>query len=59
MTRTRRGDRVLRIEVVGALDAHAAEAFALEIRRLLKRYGQALTGVRIAVSTPGRRGRLA
>lgn len=54
-----RRDRVHRVEVVGALDAHAAEAFALEIRRLVKRYGGDVTDVRIAASTVGRRARLA
>lgn len=59
MTKQARGARVHRVEVAGALDAHAAEAFALEIRRLLKRYGREVTDVRIAVSTAGRKGRLA
>jgi hypothetical protein len=50
---------VHRVEVVGQLDAHAAEAFALEIRRLLKRYGREVTSVRIAVSRERRKARLA
>jgi len=42
---------VRRVELVGKLDAHAAEAVALEIRRLLKRYGREITDVRVEIST--------
>ena len=42
---------VLRVELVGELDAHAAEAFALEVRRLVKRYAREVTDVRVETST--------
>ncbi len=49
----RKPDRgaVHRVELVGELDAHAAEAVALEIRRLLKRYAREITDVRVETST--------
>ena len=40
-----RPDRVHRVEIVGELDAHAAEEFALEIRRLAKQYGSEVRDV--------------
>jgi predicted TIM-barrel fold metal-dependent hydrolase len=39
MKRARR-ERVDRIQIVGELDPHDAEALLLEIRRLAKRYGR-------------------
>jgi predicted TIM-barrel fold metal-dependent hydrolase len=36
----RRRERVDRIQIVGDLDPHDAEALQLEIRRLAKRYGR-------------------
>jgi hypothetical protein len=54
-----RPERVHRLEVVGDLDAHAAEEFALEIRRLVKRWTREITEVRITAARPDRRGRLA
>lgn len=36
----RRRQHVDRIQIVGELDAHDAEALQLEIRRLAKRYGR-------------------
>ncbi len=50
-------DRVHRVEVVGDLDAHAAEELALEVRRLVERAGRGIAGVRIVVSAASRKGR--
>lgn len=36
-----------RIEIAGDLDRHAVEALQLEIRRLAKRYGVEIKGLRI------------
>ncbi len=47
------------MEAVGELDAHAAEAFALEIRRLVRRWTREVTEVRITAARPDRKGRLA
>ena len=53
----RKTDReVHRIELVGELDAHDAEALRLELRRLLERHAPRLRPVRIetrAVRPPG------
>jgi hypothetical protein len=57
--KTKRPDRVVRVELTGELDAHAVEAFALEIRRLLKRDAPAVTGVRVDAAAVARPGRLA
>lgn len=35
------------VEITGELDAHAAEAFWLELRRLVKRYGAEIKEFRI------------
>jgi len=51
VAKKKRPDGVLRVELVGELDAHAAEAFALEVRRLVKRYARAVTDVRVETST--------
>ncbi len=51
--------QVHRLEALGDLDAHAAEEFALEIRRLVRRWTRAVTEVRIAPARPDRRRRLA
>ncbi len=51
MAKERDRGAVRRVELVGKLDAHAAEAVALEIRRLLKRYGREITDVRVEIST--------
>lgn len=51
MAKKKRPDGVLRVELVGELDAHAAEAFALEVRRLVKRYAREITDVRVETST--------
>jgi hypothetical protein len=48
---------VHRVEVVGDLDAHAAEELALEVRRLVERAGRGIAGVRIVVSAASRKGR--
>jgi predicted TIM-barrel fold metal-dependent hydrolase len=55
MKRERR-ERVDRIQIVGDLDPHDAEALQLEIRRLAKRYGR-IKGLEIetARAKPGRR----
>lgn len=59
MPKKGRPERVHRLEVVGELDAHAAEEFALEIRRLVKRWTREITEVRITAARPDRKGRLA
>ncbi len=51
--------RVVRVELAGELDAHAAEAFALEVRRLAALYARDATSVQITTSTVRRTGRLA
>lgn len=51
MAKKKRPDGVLRVEFVGELDAHAAEAFTLEVRRLVKRYARDVTDVRVETST--------
>lgn len=51
MGKKKRPDGVYRVELVGELDAHAAEAFALEVRRLVKRYARDVTDVRVETST--------
>jgi len=48
---------IRRIELVGELDAHAAEALALELRRLARRYKRDVAEVR--VETVRVRGKLA
>jgi hypothetical protein len=55
MKRERR-ERVDRIQIVGDLDPHDAEALQLELRRLAKRYGR-IKGLEIetARAKPGRR----
>lgn len=35
------------MEIIGKLDAHVAEAFWLELRRLVKRHGAKITEFRI------------
>ncbi len=40
--------RALEIEIPGDLDAHAAEALRLELRRLAKRYGAEIEEFRVA-----------
>jgi hypothetical protein len=57
--KTKRPDRVVRVELAGELDAHAIEAFALEVRRLLRRYTPAVTDVRVDTGAVARPGRLA
>lgn len=59
MPKKGRPERVHRLEVVGDLDAHAAEEFALEIRRLAKRWAREITEVRITAARRDRKGRLA
>ncbi len=46
----KRSERVVRIEFAGELDAHAAEAFTLEVRRLVRRYADVVTNVRVEAS---------
>ena len=57
--KTTRPERVTRVELAGELDAHAVEAFALEVRRLIGRFASDVTDVRIATTTVARKGRLA
>lgn len=40
--------RALEIEIPGDLDAHAAEALRLELRRLAKRYGAEIEECQVA-----------
>ena len=40
--------RALEVEIPGDLDAHAAEALRLELRRLAKRYGAEIEESRVA-----------
>ncbi len=40
-------EAVRRIEIIGTLDRHAVEAIRLEIRRLAKRYGVEIKGLRV------------
>ncbi len=47
MKRAERQAAVLEIEITGDLDAHAAEALWLELRRLAKRYGAAIEEFRV------------
>jgi hypothetical protein len=55
MKRERR-ERVDRIQIVGDLDPHDAEALQLEIRRLAKRYGRIKDlQIETARAKPGRR----
>lgn len=44
----KRAERALEIEVPGDLDAHAAEALRLELRRLAKRYGAEIEEFHVA-----------
>ncbi len=53
--RSKPRERVARVELIGELDAHAAEAFVLEVRRLAARHAR----VRVVASTQSRRSRLA
>lgn len=57
MAKKKARDRIRRIELVGELDAHAAEALALEIRRLANRGARDVVEVR--VETVRVRGKLA
>jgi hypothetical protein len=43
-------DRPHRIEVVGELDAHAAEAFMLEVARLARRWKRDIRELRVEVA---------
>ena len=45
--KTPRGERVTRLEISGRMDRHAAEALQLEARRLAKRYGIDIRGIRL------------
>jgi len=47
MRRAERRAPILQIEIPGDLDAHAAEALRLEIRRLAKRYDAEIEEFRI------------
>jgi hypothetical protein len=55
MKRERR-ERIDRIQIVGDLDPHDAEALQLEVRRLAKRYGRIKDlQIETARAKPGRR----
>ena len=54
MAKRKRPELAARIEIVGELDPHAAEALQLELRRLAKRYGGAIDELSIETSTLGR-----
>ena len=51
MPKRKRPEVVERVEIVGVLDAHDAEALQLELRRLAKRYGKAVGELTIETST--------
>jgi len=54
VAKRKRPELAARIEIVGELDPHAAEALQLELRRLAKRYGGAIDELSIETSTLGR-----
>jgi hypothetical protein len=55
----RRPEYVTRVELTGELDAHAAEALALEVRRLVRDYVSGDVDVRVATTTVARKKRSA
>jgi hypothetical protein len=48
------GERTTRLEISGKMDRHAAEALQLEARRIAKRYGIDLKGIRLERPQEGR-----
>jgi hypothetical protein len=54
VAKRKRPELVERVEIVGELGPHDAEAFQLELRRLAKRYGIAIDELSIETSTPER-----
>jgi len=48
------GERSTRLEISGRMDRHAAEALQLEARRLAKRYGIDIKGIRLERPEEGR-----
>jgi hypothetical protein len=48
------GERTTRLNISGKMDRHAAEALQLEARRLAKRYGIDIKGVRLERPQEGR-----
>ena len=48
------GERISRLEISGRMDRHAAEALQLEVRRLAKRYGIDIQGIRLERPEEGR-----
>ena len=54
MAKRKRPELAERVEIVGELDSHDAEALQLELRRLAKRYGTAIDELSIETSTLGR-----
>ena len=48
------GERFTRLEISGKMDRHAAEALQLEARRLAKRYGIDMQGIRLERPEEGR-----
>jgi len=54
VAKRKRPELAARIEIVGELDPHDAEALQLELRRLAKRYGGAIDELSIETSTLGR-----
>jgi len=51
VAKRKRPERAERVEIVGELDSHDAEALQLELRRLAKRYGAAIDELSIETST--------
>ena len=47
-------ERSTRLEISGRMDRHAAEALQLEARRLAKRYGIDIKGIRLERPEEGR-----
>ena len=54
MAKRKRPELAERVEIVGELDSHDAEALQLELRRLAKRYRAAIDELSIETSTLGR-----
>lgn len=50
----RERSEIERVEIVGALDSHDAEALQLELRRLAKRYGVVIDELSIETSAQER-----
>ena len=54
MVKRKRAVTAERVEIVGALDSHEAEALQLELRRLARQYGVAIEELTVESSGPER-----